>query len=308
MPNTYFHANTLSKIQREILEEKYSSIDVASFVPLGDELGMGVESYVTRIASRVGQPTVLANGATDIGKTNVNMSEVRGRILPIAIAYSYTLLDLAKMSLSGQNLVLDQAVSARFFIERYMNNIVSGNNADGLLGLPNQTNVMTQVVAADGNSNGGTNSPLWIHKTGEQIYRDLALAGKRMRVLSNSTFYPTTLVLPQEQYEIIRETPYPSATHGMSTIYSYYLSTQQDSPTGVKEIKPLPQIKGKFSGGVNGIVGYTPRKDYLELVRGYDFTQEPPQQTQLGFDVYCHAAFGDVLVKQPASMIYITGI
>jgi hypothetical protein len=276
-------------------------IDVSSEVPIG------AETYSYNLMTFVGSAAIIANGADDIPSVNAYVEKRIGFIRTIANKYSYTLDDIEHAQFAGINLDTQMGTGAREVMERQVDLLAyTGDSTHMLQGFINYPNVPTWTVPNNGNSNGGTNSTQWIHKTAEQIFTDLTSFSSSMRIATHGTFSPQAIALPQQHFELINSLVYPSGTD--STVLDMFLKTQRATPAGVQTIFPMPYLAGRFTGGANGMIGYRKRSDYVKLHIPLDFQQLPQQQKDLSYDIVCRMKFGGVQVNKVLSMRYAIGI
>lgn len=306
-----FLREQLEHVQSVVVEQDFPERLVSSgeLVPVSTELPAGAETYSYKIMTAVGEAAILANGADDIPIVSAFTEKRTGEIKTIVDGYEYTIEDLEAAQFSGMNLDTSMGVIAREIIEAKLDALgYDGDSSHNLLGLLNHPNVPSGTVAADGNQNGGTNSTRWIHKTAAQIYRDLSAFGRSPRVATNGVEFFDTIALPEEEYELISETPYPETSATNETILSFYLKTQAANPKGVRRVISVPYLAGKGAGGTDLMIGLRKMESKIKYHLPLDFTQEPVQVRNLSYRVPCRARTGGMQLVKPLSMGYRSGI
>ncbi len=309
--STMWLRKELEYVQQQAVEQEFPErmIVNGNWIAISDEIPAGAETYSYKIMTAVGEAAILANGGDDIPMVNVYAEKRVGEIRTIVDGYRYTVEDLEAAQFAGTSLDASMALYAREIIEYKLDILgYEGSTEFNLLGLLNHPNVPSGTVAADGNQNGGSNSTRWIHKTAEQIYRDLTAFGRSPRVATNGVEFFDTIAMTEDAYNIIAETPYPSASAASETILSFYLRTQSVNPKGVKRIVSAPYLAGKGTGGTGMLVGTRKLPQKLKYHLVMDFTQEAPQQDNFAIKVPCRARTGGVQLSKPLSVGYRDGI
>jgi hypothetical protein len=310
MPNTLVVKEQLNRISNRVIEQEFPEFMMASgaLLDVSSPEGAGYDTYSYDTFNKVGSAAIIANGADDLPLVNAEMERHYGVYRTLANAYKYTVEDMEKAQLTNTPLNATMAVAARETMEAEWDRLCYEGDANfGLQGFIDYPNVPTDVALNDGNQNGGTNSSLWIHKTPAQIYRDLRSVASQMRVATFGKYFPAVYILPQEQFDLILETPYPD-NQGDETILSFFLKTQRMSPSGVQQVLPAPRLAGAFQGGADGLIAYTKRSDKQEIKLGFDFQQLPVQIDNLCYKVPNRMRIGGTVVYRPLSVRQLTGI
>jgi hypothetical protein len=309
--NGLFLRQQLEHVQNDVVTQDFPEMLMASgaAVDISDELPSGAETYSYKILTVLGEAKILANGATDIPLVNAFAEKRTGFIRTIANAYAYTLEDLEGADFAGMNLDSSMAIAAREVIERKLDVLgYEGDAENNLLGMINFPNVPVWTSPNNGNSNGGTSSTEWQHKTNEQVYDDLRNFAAATRVATNGAYNPMVIALPQDQFERIVGSPFPNNSASGETILSFFLKTQRATPAGVQTVIPMPYLQGKGTGGVDMMVSYIKRPDLVKFHVPLDFEQRPNPERDFSFRVPCRMRTGGIEVRKPLSMRYGEGI
>jgi len=307
MANSYFVEQELTRVQNLVIEEKFPQYLAASgaIIDIESPAGKGVEFYKYYLLSKVGQAQILANGSEDIPMVNVDRDTRTGRYYTIANGYEYTQEDLEAAERSQQPLNASLAIAAREIMENEYDSILFfGKDNYDLTGMVDHPNVVSTTVPADGSGS----STQWKDKTADQIYRDLASLAEDMQEDTQYLYSPQILALPVAQFNIISRTPYPNNSDSAETIFTYYLKQQRQNPYGVRRIIPVPRLKGAFSGGVDGMIGFTKAPNLIEGKLAVDFEQMPEERRDLNYRVICRMRSGGSVIYQPLSVRQIDGI
>ena len=309
MPNSLFIREQLNRVSNVVIETEFPEFQLASgqMIDIESPVGAGYETYSYDLMTKVGSAAIIANGAEDLPLVNAYVERRYGRYYTLANAYQYTIDDLEHAQVANTPLTATMAVTAREVMEGKWDSLAyEGDPNYDILGLLNYPGIPEATATNDGNSNGGTNSTKWEHKTPVQIYRDLRKPASDMRIATKGKYFPAVYGLPQRQYDLIAETPYPDNA-GSETILSFFLKTQRQSPTGVQDVLPVPRLFEAFNG-VDGLIAYTKRRDRQELKLGMDFTQLGVQIENLSYKVPCRMRCGGIVVYRPYAMRRLVGI
>ena len=310
--STLFLREQLQYVQQEVVKQDFPEMLMSSgaLLPISDELPVGAETYSYVILTFLGEAAILANSADDIPEINAFAEKRVGQIRTITDMYSYSVEDMEAAEFANMNVNTEMAIGAREIIERKMDLLgYDGDSRFNLLGWLDHANVPTYTVLNDGNENGGVNSTEFQHKTPEQIYRDLRQFAAATRIATNRAETPEAIALPEEQYSIVMETPYPSNSASGETIGSFFLKTQRANPGGVQSLVPAPYLAGKGAGGTDLMTSYRKRMDKIKYHMPLDFEQRPPTPEQrMRYEVVCRARSGGVQLTKPLSMRYASGI
>ena len=311
MPSSLFLRQQLEYVQQEVVKQDFPEMLMSSgaAIPISSEVPQGAETYSYQLLTFVGEAAILANGGGDIPMINAFSEKRVGFVRTVTDGYEYTIEDMEAAEFAGMNLDTQMAVGAREVIERKVDVLgYSGDEDYNLLGFLNFPNVPTYTILNDGNENGGTDSTEWQHKTPEQIYRDLREFVSATRTATNGAEQPEVVALPQNQFDLVMQTPYPTNSASGETIGSFFLKTQRMSPSGVQAIIPMPYLAGQGSGSSDLMVSYRKRQDKAKFHIPLDFEQRPPQERDLCYRVICRMRTGGLQVNKPLSMRYAEGI
>ncbi len=304
-----FLREELKNISREVVKQEYPERLLASgaAIDISDEIPVGTVVHSYKIFTMVGEAAVLANGGKDIPMVDAFVEEKFAKVYEIADGFEYKIRDLEAAQKAGTSLTSTLAMGAREIMEAKLDQVAYvGEPGCQLLGILNQPNVSIFAVAADGNSNGGTNSTKWIHKTSAQIYRDLSAFAAYMRKTTKSVYSPEIIGLPQSQFDLILDMPY-SATSD-KTVLQFFLDAQKLNPQGVQRVVPMVELEGRAVGGGDMAVAYRkrPQNQCLHIVQDFDMLE--PQLRGFSYEVLCRMQTAGVEMRRPQAFLYLYGI
>jgi hypothetical protein len=307
MVTNLFVQRQLNYVQSQVVEQDFPEMLMASgaFLPIATEIPSGAQSYSYKLLTFVGSAAILANAADDLPLVNAYAEERIGRVRTLANAYEYTLEDMESAQFAGTNVDSQMAVGAREVMERQFDlRGYDGDSEFDLLGLLNHPNVPSYTVPNDGTGS----ATAWSTKTAELIYRDLRDFVSETRIATNGVETPEAIAMPQEQFDIIVGTPYPTNSASGETILSFFLKTQRATPSGVQSVFPAPYLAGKGAGGTDIMVSYRKRADKVKLHMPLDFEMLPVQERNMCYRIPCRMRTGGVQVTKPLSIRYASGI
>lgn len=307
MVSSAFLYDQLDYLQKEVVEQEFPEMLMASgkAIDISNEVPAGAETYSYKILTILGEAKILANGASDIPLVSMEVEKRTGYIRTIADGYEVTDDDLEAAELVGMNVDAENAKGCREVMERKFDNLLYlGDDKFNLLGLLNLPNVPRSTVPNDGA--GGLTT--FASKTAAQIYRDIRVFCASIRVATNRAETPNILALPEEQFGIVMETPYPDGANASETIGSFFLKTQSYSMGGIESIVPMPFLEGKGTGGLDMMVAYRKRASKLKAHLAMDFSMKPAQPKDLCYKTICRMKTGGVQNTKPLSIAYKEGI
>lgn len=304
-----FLKRELERISTQVVEQEFPERLLASgaAIDILDEIQVGQQVHTYKIMTMVGEAAVLANGAQDIPKVDAFVKTESAIVYEIANSFEYTIKDLEAAQFTGSPLSATLGMGTREIMEGKLDQVAYvGEPGCRLLGLLNQPNVPVFAVAADGNSNGGTNSTKWIHKTSAQIYRDLSAFAAYMRKSTRSVYSPEILGFDQANFDLIMDMPY-SATSD-KTVLQFFLDAQARNPQGIKQIVPMVELEGRAPDGSNMAIAYRKRPQSQGLHIVQDFEMLAPQLTGFSYVINCRMQTAGVECRRPTAMLYMYGI
>lgn len=307
--NGLFLREQLEIISNEVIRQEFPELLIASgaILPVTNQLDYRAETFSWRYMTAVGEAKILSNGGQDVPLVSAYVQKKMGVIRTLVDGYEITLEDLEAAQFAGMNISAEMAIVARTVMEETIDRLgYTGSTEDNLLGFLNLPNVVNDTVLNDGNQNGGTNSTRWVHKTADQIYRDITQFLTRARQATRSIEKPKVLLIPQAQFDRISELVFPANTD--RTLLSFILDTQRATPSGIQDIVPVEQLAGAGVGGSDVMIAYQkdPRKIRFEVP--LDFEQRPPETITFSTRIVCRSRLAGVILMKPMSVRTATGI
>lgn len=310
MPTSMFIKNQLRYLENELVEQEFPEYYLATGagITISNEIPKGAKTYSFRTMTQVGFAALMANQADDIPLVDAYIDEHTGRVHEIQVAFQYSIADMDHAEFAGLNLDATLSKVALRANNAKLDEIAwIGDARAGLLGMANNPNVPAVVIPADGNSNGGTASTRWIHKTPDQIYRDLNLIANSIPTISNNVYHPSRIALPLAQQQLISTTPYPANTS--STILKFFYESQATlTGGGITQVVAVPFLAGRGIGGTDMAIVWNPTSGAQKLHVPLDFTVGEYENYNLKYKFPCYSRTGGVEINRPLALAYSYGI
>ena len=258
----------------------------------------------------VGRADWFHHTALDVPLAELTREKFERGMEMAAIGYRYTLEEVAQaMDTPGLNLTADKATACRRAYEEFVDGVaLRGSAPKNMQGLINSSLVTATTAPADGGQNGGTNSTLWMHKTNEQVIRDINSALTGIATGTNWLYYADTVLLPPGVLVGMAGRMFQNqAITLLDWIKQYNVLTVQ---TG----RPitLAGVRGLETAGVGGIsrmVAYRRDPQVLRMWIPMRHKFLPVwQRGPLVFDVPGIFRIGGIEIRMPAAMRYLDGI
>ena len=194
--------------------------------------------------------------------------------------------------MAGKSLRERKAVAARRAMMEEENRLAwNGDAACGYEGLLGNSNILTNVIAADGS--GAIKD--FAAKTPDLMLRDLNSAPTAIHAGSKGVEAPDTKLLPLAEFNLIFVTQLSSGSD--MTVGKFFL---ENSPH-IDSIDWLTELEAAASGE-DLMLDYKRDPNWLSLEIPQDFEQLPVQERNLEMVVPTHMRHGGVLVYYPLAI------
>lgn len=297
---TAFFARELEYIKQRSYDVLFPQLKALSgLMPISTEAGPGAESITWTQYEPTGLAQVISSYADDLPRADIRGKQFTSQVKSLGVSYGYSMAEIRASQMAGKSLQQRQANAARLANDQKANRLAwfgdSNFNIPGFLYAPNVPNA---PVPNDGT--GATTE--WVNKTPDQILRDMNQLANSIPALTNGVEAPDTLILPIAQYTLIASTPRSSTSD--TTILEYFL---QNNPF-VSVVDWVFELTGAGGSGEDIMIAYHNNPDKLTLEIPMPFTQYPPQERNLEFEIPCESRFGGVLIYYPLAMSIGEGI
>lgn len=310
---TAFVERALTFIEVETYNVEFPPLQGEMYVPIDDSAGEGARTTGYKQYTRTGIAKLVTERGMDLPTTKLFVKEFFHQFYRLGVSYEYTLDDLLAAQFAATNggpalnIDLEQAMGARMAIDRAIDAICGIGSATsstipgltvgvgtdvGLLGLLNQTNASTYVLAS-----GAGGSTAWSLKTPDEKLADLTGAYAAMENSTYKAFVPTAYLLPITQFRNAAGTRMGDGSDdSVITLFKKFFP-------GVS-IDSWQYCSGAGTAGADRMVAYVKNKRYVRHMISQRFRQLPAQFENFEFKTLCTAKTAGVISPYPLSIQY----
>jgi hypothetical protein len=219
-------------------------------------------------------------------------------------SFGYNLQEIRASAKAGNALEQKKANASRQSYEQKVNRLAwFGDSASGLLGMLNQPDVPATTVQVGATSG----FFLWSQKTNDEILKDMNDAIGDVWTLTNMVEMPDTLLLPAEQYRLVKTTRLSVASD--TTILEFFLANNEGVKVeAVNELSAVAPLPSGGAGPANVMIAYKRDPDKLTLELPQLFEMLAVQVRGLEYVVPTHARYAGVQFYYPLSANIVEGI
>lgn len=305
----HFDANELPFVEREITqlrakayEVQFPSSKARQFVPLATDIASSATQFSFKVYTPVGAAKVINPKAGDIPRLELGAREVVCKVVPVAIAYAFTIPELREAARIGTPLQTIKPRLARDTIERGIEELLAvgdlrntaGQTGLPLLGLTNNTDVAALGLKAFG---------YWIDNgdSGVTMLAEMNDVCTAVSTRSNGMFTCDTLLMPLSRYNYAK-TKLLDSSGSSDTVLAAF---QKNNP----DVKVFPWEKLETAGANSAprMVAYAKSAEVLEAVIPQEFEMMPPERKGFELITDCWATCGGVKIYQPTAVAYSDG-
>lgn len=293
----------LEHVRSRTYDIQYPELKARRLIPVDTSVDPGAETVAYYQWDSYGIAEIVTNFAGDLSLVDAKAEKFTSPVHSIGKAYQYSVQDLRRAAMAGNELDQRRARAARRAIELEIDEIASVGDAKAKLsGLFNHLNIPVSAATSDGTSTrwvGGRTTP----KAPELVKKDMNDAVTAIRVATLETQSPDTIILPTTEFSYINDTSINNVLD--NTILQSFLKNS----SWVKNVESWHKLNTADATGTGPrMLVYKRDPEVLELVIPQDFEQFPPQARNLSFVVPCHARIGGVVVYYPLALRYMDGI
>lgn len=300
-------ARELEHIFQQVIQADYPELRATEFIPLNTEVPAGSLTYTYRLWTRTGRAKVIHNYAEDLPNAGVNAMEWPAPIITTGASYSFSVVDMQRVALTGTPLESLLADAARWAVEFLGEQIACvGSAQDQVVGLVNAPGIVATAqvsigtwlaqIAAIGLATAG--APATAVAAAQGIISDVNAMKAKVRVQTRGLEAITNILLPTDLYAALEAVP-RSPAFTDDTLLDYIRKICK------VEVDFWPQLDTAGAGGTGRVMAY--KKDPLvaRLIRAQPFTQLAPQPVGLAWVVPCLAQEGGVNAIKPLAITYM---
>lgn len=291
-----FFTRQLEVIKRTQYNEKNKLLFGASLIPVDPDIqGEGIETVTYRSYSKIGVASFIGDYGGSIPRADMFGTETSAHIKRLASSYGYTIFEIKKAIRAGVNLKSGRADAAfRAVAEKVDDIIWNGDSKRNLQGFLNYPGIQ-EYVTPNGDTGG---APEWSTKDPSEIYADMRAMVKTPYINTKQIEKPDTLLLPTEQYELIRDIQFSTASD--LTVMEYF---KRNNPE--VDVLSIPDLAGAGDGGSDRMMAYVRDAEHLTQLFPVPTKQEKEfQETPFSYVIPVWAEHGGVIIYYPQSVIY----
>ena len=216
----------------------------------------------------------------------------------MASSYGYTIFEIKKAIRAGVNLKSGRADAAYRAVAEKVDDIIWNGNAkrnlQGFLDYPG----IQEYATPDG----AATDPEWSTKTPAEIYADMRAMVKTPYINTKQIEKPDTLLLPTEQFELIKDIQFSTASD--LTIMEYFKRNNSDVT-----VMSIPDLEGVGDGGSDRMIAYVRDADHLTQLFPVPTKQEREfQESPFSYVIPVWAEHGGIIIYYPQSVIFADSI
>ena len=285
-------------VQTKVYETKHKALKALQVFSVNREVPSGTETIEWRYIDEVGSAKIIADYAKDFPNVDLYVKKVTGKVRGIGNMYQYTVPEIRRGQLAGVALDTKRAVAAKKFHDVTHDNIAWKGDANfglqGFIGYPGNTEV---VLAA-----GASTSKTWALKTSLEIIADFRTLKSAGSTLTSGRETYDTILMPQEQYDLIEGTP--MSAENDKTILTYLKETYPNITLWMG----LTELNGAGAGGLDRIYYFNRDAEHVEYVIPQDFEQMDPDKQGMAYQTVCHSESGGIIEYYPTAVLWADGI
>lgn len=290
---TAFFKRQLEYVKGRTYDVKYRNLKAQQFIPVSTEAPAGADYIIWYSYSKAGTAKIIADYAHDFPRVDVFATENQAKIYSMGDSYGYSIKEIRRAAMAGNNLDTRRANTARRAIEELFDRLAWYGDADfniqGFFDYPG----ITEYTVPDG----AGAAPEWSTKTPDEIIADLTGIMDSVSVPTNGREMVDTILLPREQYNLIKNTRMGGSSD--TTIYSFFTKNNPDVIIDV-----LDELAGIGAGGSDRYYAYVRDAEHLTQEIPQPFEQLEADKKGASWEVPCHAEFGGVQIYYPQSVAF----
>lgn len=284
----------LQHVEPRIYATEYPALHGRRLVPVSNEAGPGVSSIVWRQTDKSGLARIISAAAKDLPRVDITTSENLQGVKHLGVAFGWNYQELMKALRQQINLDAERGQVAFEAMELLIDLLIwYGDEEHNLPGVFSTAAIPDTAVAADGAGGGGSQTE-WIHKTPDQIIRDVTATVNSIPEATNGLHQADTIAMPIEQLGYLSVTPRSSTSD--TTILQFLKANlpQIKRWEGCYRFKAVPQFSN-----TDIMMAYKLDPTVLKCHIPVEFKMLPVQVQNLEFVINCLADYAGVTVYRP---------
>lgn len=293
----------LEFVKAQTYDVQYPQMKARRLFPVSNEADSGAETITYWQWDEYGMAQIISNYADDLPMVDALAEKFSVPVHSLGDAYQYSVQDLRRSAMSGNQLDVRRARAARRGVELKLEDLAAIGDAKGKLkGALNHPNIPVLTAANDGTATEwvtGRATP----KTAALIQKDIHDCVDSVRTTTLEVWSPDTVLLSTTEFGYISQTPV--GADNQTTILRSFLA---NSPY-VTNVDSWYKLNTADAAGTGPRMMVYPRDpEVMTFEIPQEFEQFPPQARNLAFVVPCHARVGGIILYYPLAAVYMDGI
>lgn len=285
-------------IAKETYGLEREALHATDFVPMQTGVAPFAGSFSYKVISDVGMAKFVADYADDLPPVGRFLKIESAGIRTLAISYAYSNVELEQYLTAGIDVSRDDAVSARHYIDKKVDEVILiGDAEQGLSGLFNNENV---TVIASPNNAAGTSTKIK-NKDLSEIVKTVQAMVDGAYNLNKGTITLDSIIFDHEAYAYLSTTPV-SAQNSTSILNYLKEIFREQGIVNWNESRKLDEI-----GGGRAVL-YKKAPTIVSYILPIPFKQEEAQPHALHYKVPCYARVGGTIIKNIKGIVYCDGV
>lgn len=299
-----FLSRQLEHVETTVYGTERPNLPGRKLIPVDNSAGAGVSAIIWRQTDSVGMAKIVSANSRDLPTVDISTTENMQGVKQLAVAYGYTERELEQARRLNLSLDTERGAVAFEAVELLIDQLMwYGDESHKIPGLFSNSAIPDTSATADGNSNGGTSSTEWQHKTPDQIIRDVTTAVRAVPENTLELYQADTVCMPTEQMSYIATTPRSGTSD--TTILQFLKAALPEIKNWETSFrfKAVPQF-----ASLDILMVYKKAPSVLKCHVPVEFTQRMLRLEGLRYVVPCTADFSGVTVYRPMAMNIVKGV
>jgi hypothetical protein len=293
-----FFASELNAVKAQTYDARYPQLKATQLIPIPAPQDSGADTITWRSFDRVGQAKIVADYAKDYPRVDVYGKENKVAVRDIGDSYGYSLKEIRRAMMAGNQLNARKALAARHAIETKINKLSWFGDSDWQMqGFINYPGIQHAVPS-------GANSAAkkWNGKSADDILKDIQACITQVSETTNGVEAVNAMILPIAQYNLLAFMPY-----GANKDRTLLTWIRENYPM-LTTIEWVTELKGAGEDGEDIAMFYVRDEMHVTNEIIVPFEQFAPQQDGLDFKVLCQATYAGIINYYPMATIQLDGI
>lgn len=296
-----YFAQELDVVKQKTYDVKYPRMTGLDLIHASHEVNPGAESITYYSYDKTGFAAIIGNYATDLPRADVVGAPHTSSVVSIGASYGYSMQDMRSSKLANKKLDQRRGESARYQIERKINELVFAGDAEhnvtGLLSSGNSIPIYTLATVSGSTS--------WKNKTADEIIADIIGIISYQATTTMDVEAPDSIALPPS---VVRELTAKRIDGTDVSVMQYLKKTL----TSIKNWKECPELEAASTAtnrfGSRVMIVYKDDAEKATFEIPMAFYQYPAQPRNLEIQINCEARVGGLIIYYPMAFTIAAGL